>query len=1425
MSTIKGIFEPFHPYVVNQLNRRKSILNSEKRDPKFFKLTTEKQCTIRMASGVDLLEDNAILETGEEYLMKEHFSGSFSGLARQYILEGGTQFYNIGGTHGGTREGFTQQQATPRTGHSYGDRNIRSIAQDGFGIVPMPGILDAEVNTKSEDGSLREARINFVCFNRRQLHVLEALYMRPGFPVLLEWGWVPYINEDGEIENDEFGFIEEFFDPKSDLGDLNKAIRSQKKESGGNYDGFIGYIKNFSFKVREDGGYDCVTELIAHGELLEALTSPTRLVPKGLTYDTLSGMDDQEYSNYIKQDYRVRVDYEPIDDFLYYMKSIKANLDKAGDAAMLSLEGTTRQNVEEEIDIEYTDEMYWSVQEDVFVAHTAVAIAAPQFNLINSTIMIGRLAYNIVDFSDGKITIEVVHDYVDDHGRKINIKRLNEVGKDMVEGFEDVKIIVSDVSKIPIETLNKQSKAAHIVSDVFNTFDVVFEDSIYNMRTTEQIASMDLFGNEDMTMPSDRLGNPGATDRFDNTYYGDVQRVQDQIDFERRRGIKDMTLGTDQDSLMGNHLGFYSLLNNTILKEVVAKPPEFEGDEDVSYNQNMERDDLYDTGWDQRIFIRWDLICQIFNRKIITQYKDDTPLAELTYLHPNQPTYSNIESNEKINNSTDSEHPNGYEYIKYSAPKTLPKLFPGESGMNDYPPTLGVSYDLNVCIMPHQLPHFRRPNVMNTNLVNETSNLGLQYTTLGVRYEWDGTGPMPDYEEIRENMPYEEEYESVDIHSEELSKNFTSFKNVSSDNNSIGLVYFNLDHVLKSYEEAFLEEYKTVVGDKTKYRRRKNKKFNLHDWITSLWNDANEACGGYYDFGLHTEHERPHVARIVDFTLSGRPTQPIYEFNPQGLDSVARDSFVQSKLDNDFASAISIAAQSPDNIDSLDAVSFKAFRKNIKSRFTTSEFTPEEKLNLVYEAGQQYEYDLKAYADTLRSLGFYLRKMNSSNYHSELAFDSTDSEDTQYIRKPITPDTAKQLAASIESQRIKLLSRYPRYKENTNHTPYYTVIKDGDELVGNAAKDQSKFKGGYRDDISHYRNSIIPLTTTILLDGISGMVPLQIFKIQKNKLPLGYQRDDIVFIVKSEKQKVTSGQDWTTTITGHLSLLDLNDDVNVGNNNLEEEPIANTDALDAIDEMYYANELRLLLNKHGHIEKINIDSGVSDIDSAGDIDPKIVEFMKAFLELLDAVDDDGNSRWFKDFPDCPDKPPFQKLIITAGNDLFHAQGGGSGVSKHKDGLALDFRLVNSSANQGLANSFGIYHGGGYSDLDSPSLNSGHDNYRQLTSALLILWQTVLNSSFASDEMIYYTDVLKSESSVPPASTVIPDLSTRGSVVRVVLDMAMYATANVGKIEVVDHYTDCRKQHCIDYWGQTPQDHFHIEFDDKTLIQERENVQL
>ena len=67
--------------------------------------------------------------------------------------------------------------------------------------------------------------------------------------------------------------------------------------------------------------------------------------------------------------------------------------------------------------------------------------------------------------------------------------------------------------------------------------------------------------------------------------------------------------------------------------------------------------------------------------------------------------------------------------------------------------------------------------------------------------------------------------------------------------------------------------------------------------------------------------------------------------------------------------------------------------------------------------------------------------------------------------------------------------------------------------------------------------SVIPLEFNATLDGISGIVIGNIFKVRKDRLPKAYQKTRIGFIVFSEDQKVTAGGDWTTEISGKMTIL------------------------------------------------------------------------------------------------------------------------------------------------------------------------------------------------------------------------------------------------------------------------------------------------
>jgi hypothetical protein len=93
--------------------------------------------------------------------------------------------------------------------------------------------------------------------------------MRPGYTVLIEWGWLPYLKNENTLE---YNIIpKDIITKPTTKEDIWKDLFSKSKNTGGNYDAMFGYVKNYSWSAREDGGYDCTTTIISIGEIIESL--------------------------------------------------------------------------------------------------------------------------------------------------------------------------------------------------------------------------------------------------------------------------------------------------------------------------------------------------------------------------------------------------------------------------------------------------------------------------------------------------------------------------------------------------------------------------------------------------------------------------------------------------------------------------------------------------------------------------------------------------------------------------------------------------------------------------------------------------------------------------------------------------------------------------------------------------------------------------------------------------------------------------------------------------------------------------------------------------------------------------------------------------------------------------------------------------
>ena len=98
-------------------------------------------------------------------------------------------------------------------------------------------------------GSIREAKVSLKAFNKFQFELIELLYLRLGFSIMLEWGFDKYIDQDGKIQKVGNTVIEDlWFKNAEGLNSaLYQSIESYRQDYQFNYDGFYGKVSNFDW--------------------------------------------------------------------------------------------------------------------------------------------------------------------------------------------------------------------------------------------------------------------------------------------------------------------------------------------------------------------------------------------------------------------------------------------------------------------------------------------------------------------------------------------------------------------------------------------------------------------------------------------------------------------------------------------------------------------------------------------------------------------------------------------------------------------------------------------------------------------------------------------------------------------------------------------------------------------------------------------------------------------------------------------------------------------------------------------------------------------------------------------------------------------------------------------------------------------------
>jgi hypothetical protein len=192
MSNLLG--QPFKDWVREQIDVRQKSLGKYANIPsKDLQYYTTKTPWIRLASSVNL--NKTKIESASVFqklitngLTEDQIIGN--NLAKNLILQGGALSSTIGKNDeivsNGLNSGLNNGNSLFNGAYGWG-----GIGERGY--VPMPGITNADVQYLN-NGALTKTTINIKCFSKRQFQLIDVLYLRPGYTLLLEFGHSVYLD-------------------------------------------------------------------------------------------------------------------------------------------------------------------------------------------------------------------------------------------------------------------------------------------------------------------------------------------------------------------------------------------------------------------------------------------------------------------------------------------------------------------------------------------------------------------------------------------------------------------------------------------------------------------------------------------------------------------------------------------------------------------------------------------------------------------------------------------------------------------------------------------------------------------------------------------------------------------------------------------------------------------------------------------------------------------------------------------------------------------------------------------------------------------------------------------------------------------------------------------------------------------------------
>jgi len=267
--------EGFPESIIKQVEQRQKIYGSgyasgTKRTNEELVYLNSNTSWVKLVSSVDIIDQKVI----QDRSLSSIPGIDSSELARKFVLFNGVWDANSYNQRGGISD-----QNNYLGVNSKGINSAYGIGGTDFGIRPMMGIQSTIVKFENR-GSLKRATVKLKAFNKVQFDIIDVLYLRLGFNLLLEWGHSMYYDNSGilqtKIDNSlaiEFlngvGKIEDKLE-NLDYQKFLKLIAKKRTTSNGNYDAMFAKVSNFHWSFLPDGSYDITIDLVSIGDIIES---------------------------------------------------------------------------------------------------------------------------------------------------------------------------------------------------------------------------------------------------------------------------------------------------------------------------------------------------------------------------------------------------------------------------------------------------------------------------------------------------------------------------------------------------------------------------------------------------------------------------------------------------------------------------------------------------------------------------------------------------------------------------------------------------------------------------------------------------------------------------------------------------------------------------------------------------------------------------------------------------------------------------------------------------------------------------------------------------------------------------------------------------------------------------------------------------